>query len=108
MTKLLERQLSYSGVFLVSSRPPLPASHHALEFVLNRMQNNLPVLPVEFFPGKPERPTSPTPPWMAARMMNAPKETVASSSEATASPSARSRGSKSTMPVGLDWLAEEP
>lgn len=51
--------------------------------------------------------TSPTPPWMALRMANVPKEPVAGPSEATTSPSALSRGSKSTMPVGLDWLANE-
>jgi hypothetical protein len=57
--------------------------------------------------GMSERPTEPTPPWVALRMVNAPKEPVAGPSEATASPSALSRGSKSTMPVGLDWLANE-
>jgi len=57
--------------------------------------------------GTSERPTSPTPPYMALRMANVPKEPVAGPSEATASPSALSRGSKSTMPVGLDWLANE-
>jgi hypothetical protein len=50
MTKLLERQLWDSGVFPISSRPPLPASHHALESVLNRMQDNLSVLCVELLP----------------------------------------------------------
>lgn len=50
--------------------------------------------------GVSERPTEPTPPWVALRMANAPKEPVAGPSEAT-------RGSKSTMPVGLDWLANE-
>lgn len=55
-----------------------------------------------------ERPTSPTPPWVVLlRMANVPKEPVAGPSEATASPSALSRGPKSTMPVGLDWLANE-
>jgi len=54
-----------------------------------------------------ERPTSPTPPWVALRMANVPKEPVAGPSEATASPSALPRGSKSTMPVGLGWLANE-
>jgi hypothetical protein len=58
--------------------------------------------------GMSERPTSPTPPWIALRMANVPKEPVAGPSEATASPSALCRGSKSTMPVGLDWLANEP
>ena len=57
--------------------------------------------------GMAERPTSPTPPWMALRMANVPKDPVAGPSEATASPSALSRGSRSTMPVGLDWLANE-
>jgi hypothetical protein len=57
--------------------------------------------------GISERP--PTPPWVVLqRMANAPKEPDAGPSEATASPSALSRGSKSTMPVGLDWLANEP
>lgn len=56
--------------------------------------------------GMSERPTSPTPPWVALRLTNAPKEPVAGPSEA-ASPSALSRSSKSTMPVGLDWLANE-
>jgi len=57
--------------------------------------------------GMSERPTSPTPPWVALRMANAPKEPVAGPSEATGSPSALPRGSKSTMPVGLGWLANE-
>jgi hypothetical protein len=57
--------------------------------------------------GVSERSTEPTPPWMAVRMANAPKEPVAGPSEATASPPALSRGSKLTMPVGLDWLANE-
>jgi hypothetical protein len=57
--------------------------------------------------GMSERPTSPTPPWVALRMANVPKEPAAGPSEATASPSALPRGSKSTMPVGLDWLANE-
>jgi hypothetical protein len=59
-------------------------------------------------PGKSERPSSPTPPYLALLMANAPKKPVAAPSEATASLSAPSRGSKSTMPVGLDWLANEP
>jgi hypothetical protein len=59
--------------------------------------------------GISERPASPTPPWVALqRMANVPKEPVAGPSEATASPSALFRGSRSTMPVGLDWLANEP
>jgi hypothetical protein len=43
MTKLLERQLWDSGVSPISNRPPLRvlASNHALESVLNRMQDNL-------------------------------------------------------------------
>lgn len=57
--------------------------------------------------GMSERPTSPTPPWMALRIANVPKEPAAGPSEAIASPSALSRSSKSTMPVGLDWLANE-
>lgn len=59
--------------------------------------------------GLSARPTSPTPPWMALRVKTVPKESAAgpSTSEATASPSALSRSSKSTMPVGLDWLANE-
>jgi hypothetical protein len=56
--------------------------------------------------GTSDRPTSPTPPWMALRATG-PKESAAGPSEATASPSALSRSSKSTMPVGLDWLANE-
>src|SRR5258708_35369683 len=59
-------------------------------------------------PGMSERPSSPTPPYLALRMANVPKEPVAGPSEATASLSAPSRGSKSTMPVGLGWLANEP
>jgi hypothetical protein len=50
MTKLLERQLWDSGAFPVSTRPPLLASHHALESVLNRMQDNLSVLCDELLP----------------------------------------------------------
>lgn len=58
--------------------------------------------------GMSERPTAPTPPWVALRKTSCPKDPVAGPSEATASPSALSRGAKSTMPVGLDWLANEP
>jgi hypothetical protein len=50
MTKLLERQLWNSGMLPISSRPPLLASHHALESVLNRMQDNLSVLSDELLP----------------------------------------------------------
>jgi hypothetical protein len=50
MTKLLERQHWDSGVFPISSRPPLLASHHTLESVLNRMQDNLSVLCDELLP----------------------------------------------------------
>jgi hypothetical protein len=50
MKKLLERQLRDSGVFPISSRPLLLASHHALESVLNRMQDNLSVLSDELLP----------------------------------------------------------
>ena len=50
MTKLLERQLWDSGVFPISNRPRILASHHALESVLNRMQDNLSVLSVELLP----------------------------------------------------------
>ena len=50
MTKLLERQLWDSGVFPISSRPPLLASHHVLESVLNRMQDNLSVICDELLP----------------------------------------------------------
>jgi hypothetical protein len=50
MTKLLERQLWDSGVFPISSCPPLLASHHALESVLNRMQDNLSALSDELLP----------------------------------------------------------
>lgn len=50
MTKLLERQLWDCGMFSTSSRPPLLASHHALESVLNTMQDNLSVLSVELLP----------------------------------------------------------
>jgi len=56
--------------------------------------------------GMSERSTSPTPPWIALR--TASKDPTAGSSDATASPSAQSRSSKSTMPVGLPWLANEP
>jgi hypothetical protein len=52
------------------------------------------------------KPTSPTPPWMALRMSKVPKESAAGPSESP-SPSAPSRCPKSTMPVGLDWLAHE-
>src|SRR6266567_5557918 len=50
MTKLLERQLWDSGVFPISSRPPPLVSHHALESVLNRMQDNLSELSLELLP----------------------------------------------------------
>jgi len=58
--------------------------------------------------GASEHPGSPTPPWIALRMANEPKESVPGSSEPTTSPTATSRsGLKPTMPVGLDWLANE-
>jgi hypothetical protein len=50
MTKLLERQLCDSGMFPISSRSPLLASHRGLESVLKRMQDNLSVLSVELLP----------------------------------------------------------
>jgi hypothetical protein len=82
--------LKSSGLLESWAPPPLPPSH---------------LLPEA---GISERPTSPTPPWVVLqRMAKDPKEPVAGPSEATASPSALSRGSKSTMPVGLDWLAHE-
>jgi hypothetical protein len=56
--------------------------------------------------GMSERSTSPTPPWIALR--DASKETTAGPTDATTSPSPQSRTSKSTMPVGLGWLANEP
>jgi len=51
--------------------------------------------------------STPTPPWVVLlQMSNVPKEPVEGPSEATTSPSAQSRVSKST-PVGLPWLANE-
>jgi hypothetical protein len=50
MTKLLERQLWDSGVFPICNRLRILASHHALESVLNKMQDNLSVLSVELLP----------------------------------------------------------
>jgi len=50
MTKLLERQLWVSGVFPIYSRPPLLGSNHALESVLNRMQDNLSEISPEISP----------------------------------------------------------
>jgi hypothetical protein len=60
-------------------------------------------------PGISENSTSVTPPWVVLQQqrMAVPKEPVAGPSEATTSPPALPRGSKSTMPVGLDWLANE-
>lgn len=55
--------------------------------------------------GISESSTSPTPPWVLLQRIA--KEPVAGPSEGTTSSSALSRGSKSTMPVGLDWLAHE-
>jgi hypothetical protein len=57
--------------------------------------------------GMSESANSPTPPWMALRVANLPKDSAAGPSETTTSPSASSRSTKSTMPVGLDWLAHE-
>jgi hypothetical protein len=54
-------------------------------------------------PGMSERSTPPTPPWIALRA--ASKESTAGPSDVTTSSS--TRGSKSTMPVGLGWLANE-
>lgn len=57
--------------------------------------------------GGSELATSLTPPWIALQMAAAAKDCVAGPSETATSPSALSRSSKSTMPVGLDWLANE-
>lgn len=82
--------LKSSGLLESWAPPPLPPSHVLAEA------------------GISESSTSPTPPWVEIlRMANVPKEPVAGPSEATTPPSALSRGSKSTMPVGLDWLANE-
>jgi hypothetical protein len=56
--------------------------------------------------GMSELSTSPTPPWIALR--TATQESTTGPSDATTSPSAQSRSLKSTMPVGLPWLANEP
>ncbi|KAF8273073.1 hypothetical protein EI94DRAFT_1716607 [Lactarius quietus] len=56
--------------------------------------------------GMSEPPTSPTPPWIVLRMAaSASKDSTVGPTETNASTS--SRGTKSTMPVGLDWLAHE-
>jgi len=57
--------------------------------------------------GMSESTKSPTPPWMALRRATLPKDSAAGPSETTTSPSTPSRSTKSTMPVGLDWLAHE-
>lgn len=57
--------------------------------------------------GMSESTKSPTPPWMALRRATLPKDSAVGPSETTTSPSTSSRGTKSTMPVGLDWLAHE-
>ena len=57
--------------------------------------------------GMSERPTTPTPTWVALRKANVPNEPVAGPDETTASPSTSRRDPKSTMPVGLEWLANE-
>jgi hypothetical protein len=57
--------------------------------------------------GMSESTNSPTPPWMAMRVATLPKDSTAGPSETHTSPSASSRSTKSTMPVGLDWLAHE-
>ena len=58
--------------------------------------------------GISESSTSVTPPWIVLqRISSVPKEPVAGPSEATTSPSAPPRGSNSSMPVGLPWLANE-
>ena len=87
--------------------PSLPSlkSSGLLESWAHQPQPPSQQLPVDA--GMSECPTSPTPPWMALRLASVPKEPAAGPSDATASPSALSRSSKSTMPVGLDWLANE-
>jgi hypothetical protein len=50
MTKLLERQLYDSGMLPIPGHSPLLVSHHVLESVLNRMQDNLSVLCDELLP----------------------------------------------------------
>ncbi|KAI0305813.1 hypothetical protein B0F90DRAFT_1814671 [Multifurca ochricompacta] len=57
--------------------------------------------------GMSELPTSPTPPWMVLRTATVSKDSAIGPSETATSPSTSSRGTKSTMPVGLDWLAHE-
>lgn len=58
--------------------------------------------------GMSESPTSPPPPWMVLRIATTtPKDSTVGPSETIVSPSTSSRGTKSTMPVGLDWLAHE-
>ncbi len=57
--------------------------------------------------GMSEPPTSPIPPWMVLRTATAPKDSTVGPSESNASSSTSSRSTKSTMPVGLDWLAHE-
>jgi hypothetical protein len=57
--------------------------------------------------GMSESASSPMPPWLALRVANLPKDSAAGPSENSTSPSTSSRGTKLTMPVGLDWLAHE-
>jgi hypothetical protein len=88
----------------LAAPPSLPSlkSSGLLESWVNQPQPPSQQLPDG---GVSEHPTSPTPPWMALRMSNIPKEPAAGPSESTPSPSPRCP--KSTMPVGLDWLANE-
>ncbi|KAH9066779.1 hypothetical protein EDB87DRAFT_1801444 [Lactarius vividus] len=93
---------------VLGSAPSLPSlkSCGLLESWAHRPQTLAQQLPDAA--GMSESPPSPTPPWMALRIATtAPKDSTVGPSETNASPSTSSRGTKSTMPVGLDWLAHE-
>ena len=98
-----------------SARSPVPGSAPSLPSLkscgLLESWTHLPQIPPQPVPdsaGMSEPPNSPTPPWIALRMAaTTPKDSPVGPSESTASPSTSSRSTKSTMPVGLDWLAHE-
>jgi hypothetical protein len=109
---------SYNKLRITNAEParsPVPGSAPSLPSLkscgLLESWTHRPQIPSQPLPdaiGMSEPPTSPTPPWIALRMAaTTPKESTVGSSDTNASPSTSSRGTKSTMPVGLDWLAHE-
>jgi len=106
---------SYNKLRINNPEPAVPGSAPSLPSLkscgLLESWTHHPQIPSQLPPDNPgmsEPPNSPTPPWVALRMAtNTPKDSTAGPSETSASSSTSSRGTKSTMPVGLDWLAHE-